>query len=282
MQRLALICTTAYWVTCCHGFTTPQAPPSLLKQGIHRNSQPPTRLSLLEDPAVIEEVTNARFAFWMCFYGAAGVGSIGRELIPIVFGRYERNKKLAVAGQTSGGGEDLGIWGYPEKIYRSDVEDILNNSMDAEVIAKKYAVPVENQYQYTHIVPTQFLTYDAFVAANPKANPVAVRAVFDSFSNSIGGGNSVAPASAQMRIDAYKEDLSAMANKLNSGKSLGIVAFVTVLILLGIADGLAIFHIWKGWFPEWQGFNNMPASLFSSETGIATLPQYFVNDLPKA
>jgi len=66
---------------------------------------------------------------------------------------------------------------------------------------------------------------------------------------------------------------------MNSGKLIGISAFLTVLVLLGIADGLAIYHVWKGWFPEWQGFNQMPGSLFNADTGIFTLAKFFVLDV---
>lgn len=59
----------------------------------------------------------------------------------------------------------------------------------------------------------------------------------------------VSPIIAQERIDLYKNDVKKMAQKLNSGKFLGISAFLLVLTLLGLADYLAIYHIWRGWFP---------------------------------
>eukprot|EP00531_Pseudo-nitzschia_arenysensis_P002571 CAMPEP_0116142898 /NCGR_PEP_ID=MMETSP0329-20121206/15155_1 /TAXON_ID=697910 /ORGANISM="Pseudo-nitzschia arenysensis, Strain B593" /LENGTH=311 /DNA_ID=CAMNT_0003638167 /DNA_START=52 /DNA_END=987 /DNA_ORIENTATION=- len=244
----------------------------------------------------IQEMANARFAFGMCFYGALGVGSIGRELIPIVFGRYQDTSSLesdgSVAANNRGAagkdGEDLGIWGYPEKIYRKDVEMILNNRLTPLAIAKKYPIEqnedADKRYTYTHmteVVP--FLGYDGFVKANPRANPVALRAVFDSFSNSIGGSNAVSPITAQRNIDSFltnKAVTGELAKKLNGGKSIGIAAFVFLLALLGIGDALAIFHLWKGWFPEWQGFSDMPASLFDKNIGVTVLPNFFVGDVP--
>ena len=241
-----------------------------------------TSRNVLSDPSLAADMGGARAAFWLCFYGAAGVGSIGRELIPIVFGRYQSNKALPKTDRRpSAGGEDTGIWGYPQPVYTEDVEAILKNPMSADAIAKKY--PSEKvagpRFEYTHIEKSAFLTYEAFVLANPRANPVALRAVFDSFSNSIGGVNAISPISAQQRIDLYRTDVRTMASKLNSGKFIGIVAFLTLLVILGVADYLAIYHAWKGWFPEWRGFSNMPASLFDGETGILTLPRYFVGDL---
>lgn len=160
-------------------------------------------MQMITEASMVEEISSARFAFWMCFYGAAGVGSIGRELIPIVFGRYEFNRNLAsdtfnapkVSSSDKSQDLDLKIWGYPEKIYSDEVKAILNNPLSPDQIAKKYPIESfegsEERYEYTHITKPIFLSYDAYVKANPRANPVALRAVFDSFSNSIGGGNAV-------------------------------------------------------------------------------------------
>jgi len=237
---------------------------------------------------IVAEMSAARGAFWMCFFGASGVGSIGRELIPIVFGRYQANRNTETEAVDNNGKEldlstatDMGIWGYPNKIYQEDVVKILNNPLNAEAIVQKFPVEREAVYEYSHTTNPVFLTYEAFGKANPKANPVALRAAFDSFSNSIGGSNAISPFVAQEKIDLYKGDVGAMTKKLNNGKLSGIAAFVLVLCLLGLADGLALYHVWKGWFPEWQGFTNMPASLFNSDIGILTIPEYFVLDVPE-
>lgn len=268
----------------------------------------------------IQEMTNARFAFGLCFYGAAGIGSIGRELIPVVFGRYQttssietdatttlarnsnsnkKNKNNNRGAAADVADEDLGIWGYPEKIYRKDVEMILNNPVLPLAIAKKYPISQDadaaDRYQYTHMKDSvPFLGYDGFAKANPRANPVALRAVFDSFSNSIGGSNAVSPITAQRNIDSFMEDsggrqkrgtstvTGALAKKLNGGKAIGITAFFFLLVLLGVGDWLAIFHLWKGWFPEWQGFSDVPSSLFDKDIGFAVLPDFFVGDVPSA
>lgn len=250
--------------------------------------RPPSKLDAI-DHALALEMGAARGAFALCFYGAAGVGSIGRELIPIVFGRYKANlDDSANAGATAsrgGGGRpltDLGVNGYPEPIYLEDVQPILANRMSAEAIANKYkAEDVSGpRFEYTHIERTPFLTYDAFRLANPGANPIALRAVFDSFSVSIGGGNAVSPITAQEKIDMYRQDVTAMTKKLNNSKLLGVSAFVLVLVLLGFADYLAIYHLWKGFFPEWQGFSDMPSSLFDRDIGIFALSDNFVWEIP--
>jgi len=251
----------------------------------------------------IQEMSSARFTFGLCFYGALGCGSIGRELLPIVFKRYETTSSLESGSGTAtttntnvantNNDEDLGIWGYPEKIYRNDVEKILNNPLKPMDIAKKYPIE-QDKYAaerrvYTHMAKTiPSLGYDGFEKANKGANPIALRAVFDSFSNSIGGSNTVSPITAQRNMDSFlvfetkrKATVSGdLAKKLNGGKTTGITAFVFLVVLLGIGDALAIFHLWKGWFPLWQGFSDMPSSLFDQDIGIAVLPSFFVGDVP--
>jgi len=250
----------------------------------------------------IQEMSSARFTFGLCFYGALGCGSIGRELLPIVFKRYETTSSLESGSGTATttntnvantNDEDLGIWGYPEKIYRNDVEKILNNPLKPMDIAKKYPIE-QDKYAaerrvYTHMAKTiPSLGYDGFEKANKGANPIALRAVFDSFSNSIGGSNTVSPITAQRNMDSFlvfetkrKATVSGdLAKKLNGGKTTGITAFVFLVVLLGIGDALAIFHLWKGWFPLWQGFSDMPSSLFDQDIGIAVLPSFFVGDVP--
>ena len=168
---------------------------------LHPTKTVTTRKMLVSDaaPETLQEMTNARFAFWMSFYAAAGVGSIGRELIPIVFGRYQSTNSLSVGEEKrmnneansnrsinnnridASSGVDLRIWGYPEKIFTHDVEMILKNPLTPTQIAKRYPISTAGRYNYTHMkgddIP--FLGYDSFVKANPNANPVALRAVFD-------------------------------------------------------------------------------------------------------
>lgn len=245
----------------------------------------------LIDHELALEMGAARGAFALCFYGALGVGSIGRELIPIVFGRYEANSQDAAAAATApkrvqgarSGVErtDLGIRGYPAPVYLEEVRPILANRLDAASIARKYQSAAGPRFEYTHVgARDPFLTYDAYRLANPNANGIALRAVFDSFSNSIGGGNAVSPITAQQRINQYTADITVMVKRLNRSKVLGVTAFVLVLLLLGFADYLTIYHLWRGFFPEWQGFCNMPSSLFDGEIGVPSLSKYFVWEIP--
>ena len=216
-----------------------------------------SQLGLIDHELALE-MGAARGAFALCFYGALGVGSIGRELIPIVFRRYESNNELLSSPPSSKKSkkqqarektDDMGIRGYPEPIYLSDVEYIISNKMDALTIAKRFDERSESEkYEYTHLAEgdrVPFLTFDSYQLANPAADPMALRAVFDSFSNSIGGGNVISPITAQERLDEYKEDVSIMTKRLNGSKVLGVTAFVIVLVLLGFADYLTIYHLWR-------------------------------------
>mmetsp|Transcript_24160 Transcript_24160/g.58374 ORF Transcript_24160/g.58374 Transcript_24160/m.58374 type:complete len:325 (+) Transcript_24160:75-1049(+) len=286
----------------------PGPPPGVVHPSISnckRTSPKPktkSRLNLIDHDLALE-MGAARGAFGLCFYGALGVGSIGRELIPIVFRRYESNNNLSLGSieteiakrsnrqeakkkKEEEKTDDMGIKGYPEPIYLSDVLPILSNKMDALSIATLFderPESLKNQYQYTHLAEEDrvpFLTFDSYRRANPTADPMALRAVFDSFSNSIGGGNVISPITAQERINQYKEDVSAMTKRLNRSKVLGVSAFVFVLLLLGFVDYLTLYHLWRGFFPEWMGFDHMPASLFDGSIGIGVLPRYFVLTVP--
>ena len=187
-------------------------------------------------------------------YGALGVGSIGRELIPIVFKRYETNSNLKSSNTSiTEKKTDLNIKGYAEPVYLEDVQLILSNTkMDAISIATKYQEDKSEKYEYTHLetqnIPP-FLTFEAYQRAHPTSNPVALRALFDSFSNSLGGINSISPITAQERIDEYTNNINEMVLRLNRSKVLGISAFIFVLLLLGFVYYLTIYHFMERILP---------------------------------
>jgi len=245
-----------------------------------------TQLHAIEAAAELaKEMGAARGAFGLCFYATVGVGSVGRQLLPIVFGRYQDNREAAAAG----GGNDasapttktnLNIIGYPQPVYLEDVQPIIRNC-NAERIAVQFEDKTREKFQYTHIERTiPFLTYDAFSRAHPQANEIARRAVFDSFTNSIGGATMMSAMTAQERIDAYNADISLMVSRLNRSKVLGYSAFALVIVLLGLADYATIYHLWRGFFPNWHGFDQMPSSLIDADIGIGKLGECFLWDIP--
>ena len=119
------------------------------------------------------------------------------------------------------------------------------------------------------------LAFEAFEEANKGANPLAIRAIFDTFNTST---DIVAPDQAQALIDEYKQNPKALAGKLLKAKLTGFSAIFTLLFLLGLADVVAFGHAKDGWFPAWPGLENMPASLFNPETGLTKIPDYWLGD----
>jgi len=129
-------------------------------------------------------------------------------------------------------------------------------------------------HQYFNDSPCS-LAFKAFEEANNDANPLALRAMFDTFNTST---DIVDPDTAQKLIDEYKKEPKALAGKLLKAKLIGFSSIFTLLFLLGLADVTAFGHAKEGWFPTWPGLDNMPASLFSSETGLTKIPDYWVGD----
>lgn len=225
---------------------------------------------------------SARFAFWLCFYGAAGAASVGREIIPIRFGRLMDRKALKGKGPSLGGEEKLKLLpyvsGYPEEIMTRDVEKVINNRLSTFQMVKKFPIEKET-YAYTHMKnPPEFLYYEAFALANRGANPLAIRAVFDGIAD---GGDTVYAGLAQEVVESYKGDPDLLAKKLNRSKLLSLLAFVSVICLVGLADYFAAYHLYKGWFPTWPGASNFPFSILDKEVGFFTIPQYWMFDIPK-
>lgn len=228
-----------------------------------------TKLNLQIDADVINEMTNSRITFWLCAFGATGSAAVGRAAIPKTIDAIKLNLSLAGKGNTTDG-EDLGLIGYPEPIYREDVEKILNNPIPISEIVQNYPVPGR--------MPNM-LQYESLAEVNPDVNPLAVRAVFDSLVIGI-NKNSAPPRTAQENLEKFKEDITALKSQNNIGKVIGFTALIFLLSLIGGADWFAFYHGWKGWFPLWPGLSNFPASLVSPETGITAIPKYWLSDIP--
>jgi hypothetical protein len=118
------------------------------------------------------------------------------------------------------------------------------------------------------------LTFKAFEQAYKDANPLTVRAVFDTFNTS---GDTVSPDQAQEKLDLYKEDPTAVAGQLLKAKLNGYSSIGFLLFLLGLAAVTAATAAKDGWFPEWPGFDNFPFSLFSPEGDVTKIPDYWLD-----
>ena len=231
--------------------------------------RPPTQLAV--SPIIPETVDTARTAFFIWFFGASGAAGIARSAFPRMYDSVREIQSLKNEGPTLGG-ETLGLSplaGYPRDLFSKDVEAIVNNRMSVEQIVDKF--PIENNF----LSAKGYLTYAAFQKANAKANPLTIRAVFDTFAQST---DVVDPRIAQEKLDSYKADINAVSGALLKAKLIGFMAIATLLFLLGFADIVAAGHAYHGWFPDWPGAEKFPLTIFDKDAGLLTIPQYWLGD----
>jgi len=240
----------------------------LPRDGVAKN-RPGTSLRLTE--AEIPQVAltaRADCVFW--FFGASGAAGIARSAFPKMFNKYSTLQKLKDVGPTKGG-EMLGIntlaCGFPQDVSRADVQQVLNNPLSVDEIVKKFPVPE------VYLASKGYLTADAFTQANADANPLAVRAVFDTFATST---NMAHPQESEAKLDRYKENVEALKSDLFIAKILGLAAIITLLFLLGIADIIAFTDVYHGWFPDWPGGENFPFGMLKPNGSPFKIPNYWI------
>jgi hypothetical protein len=214
----------------------------------------------------VDDIKAARAAFALCFFGAAGTASLGREVFrPKTWNQWKSTQDLVGSGKGSGG-EEMNLFGYPEPVYVNDVLQVLNNNMTAADIEQTYP----GKY-------AGYLQFESLVAANPEVSPrMAVRAVFDSLSIGI-NKNQIVPLKADRIFNMYRSNFEEMEKNIKLGKTIGVAAFVILIALLGLADYFAFYHLLRGWFPDWQGLSDLPASILD-ERGFSNLFNCFVGD----
>lgn len=203
---------------------------------------------------ILEEVEGSRVQFFLWFFGASGASSIARSAFPTMYSRISYIQSLKGEGPSLGG-ETIGvspICGYPEDLSVKDIEKVANNRMTIEQMVKKF--PEEDNY----LASKGYVTYSVFEQANNGANPLAIRAVFDTFSQST---DVAEPRAAQEKLDIYREDPYAVNDGLIKSKITGYATVFTLLFLLGFADFTAYGHGRDGWFHYWtfsDGIQNIP------------------------
>ncbi len=207
---------------------------------------------------ILNDVESSRTQFFGWFFGASGGAGIARSAFPRMYEEfmYIRNLK---GSQPSQGGETLRLnplCGYPEDLSIKDLQKVVNNRMSIQQIVQKY--PIENNF----LSRKGYITFAAFEMANKAANPLAVRAVFDTFAQSV---DVCDPFIAQDKIDSYKEDISLISGALFKSKITGYVAIFSLLFLLGLADVVAFGHARDGWFHYWK-----------LSDGILNIPDYWI------
>jgi hypothetical protein len=187
-----------------------------------------------------------------------------------MFTKSDFVRSLKGVGPTLGG-ESFGIntflTGYPEDLKTADVTKIVGNKLSVEQMVKKY--PMEGNY----LASRGYLVFSSFSDANKGSNPLAVRAIFDTFGVST---DSADPILAQQILDEYKANVDGLKFRLVKSKIVGFSAIFTLFFLLGLADLIAYGHLYDGWFPDWPGGQNFPACLVDAKTGPWTIPNYWI------
>ena len=207
---------------------------------------------------ILNDVESSRTQFFAWFFGASGGAGIARSAFPRMYEEFQYIRNLKES-QPSQGGETLRLnplCGYPEDLSIKDLEKIVNNRMSIEQIVQKY--PIENNF----LSRKGYVTFASFEMANKGANPLAVRAIFDTFAQST---DVCDPFIAQDKIDSYKEDITIISGALFKSKIVGYVAIVSLLFLLGLADFTAFGHARDGWFHDWK-----------LADGILNIPDYWI------
>ena len=186
----------------------------------------------LDASEVGPEQLQARTDFFIWFFGASGAAGVARSAFPRMYNNIQEIQSYrTVPGKIlENNGPMVGIsplCGYPRDLVVTDLTAVLNNRLTIQQIVAKY--PVEDNLW----AKQGYITYSAFQRANAQADPLAVRAVFDCFSQSTEVSN---PDIAQQKIDSYKESLDNFKRDLLKSKVTGWAAIVTLLGLLGLAD----------------------------------------------
>lgn len=242
----------AIFCNSCHAFvsetkrstTSTSAPRSIGGDSISRLNAIP--------PEILNDVESSRTQFFGWFFGASGGAGIARSAFPRMYEQVQYIQSLK-GSDTSLGGETLGLsplCGYPEDLSIKDLEKVVSNRMNIETMVQKF--PIENNF----LSRKGYITFAAFEQGNKGTNPLAVRAVFDTFAQST---DACDPSIAQDKIDSYQEDIGRISGALFKSKVTGYVAIFTLLFLLGLADVVAFGHARDGWFPYWKLADGIPS-----------------------
>lgn len=234
-----------------------------------------TRLHIDASELTLEQIT-ARSNFFIWFFGASGAAGIARSAFPRMYSNIQEiqsYKDIALSKVLSKNAEakTVGIsplCGYPRDLAVDDLNKIVNNRLNIEKIVAKY--PVENNLW----AKKGYITYEAFKKANADVDPLAVRAVFDCFSQSTEVSN---PDIAQKKLDSYQDSLDNFKADLFYSKAVGWAAIAALLGLLGLADIEAYGFAYTGWFPDWPGGRLwLEGGLIDPKTGPWTIPKYWI------
>jgi hypothetical protein len=221
----------------------------------------------------VASVDQARTAFFIWLFGASGGAGIARSAFPRMFRNFQATRQMKSSSKSSAEEQTMigisPLCGYPQDIPVKDVLQIVQKSNVAQMVQK---YPIAGNF----LSRQGYLTYAAFQQAHVKANPLAVRAVFDALNK---GSDVCTPDQAQETIDELKVNPMALAGKVLRAKFVGYGAIFALLFLLALADYQAfVVHFRMGWFPEWPGLDDLPRSLLDPSSGLSAIPQYWLGE----
>jgi hypothetical protein len=262
MMQLLLVFLTTFCIfcnCCCHGFVQQQQQQQRSRRVVSSSSTTTTTILRVVPSEIAVDVAAdvARTQFFLWFFGSSGGVGVALSAFPRMYGATQYIQSLK--GSPSLGGDNLGLsplCGYPEDLASKDVEKIINNKLTISQLVEKF--PIGGNF----LSSKGYLTFPAFEQANSGANPLAIRAVFDSFSQS---QDTCEPFVAQDKLDSYKEDISLLKSTLLTSKLIGYSSIGTLVFLLGLAETVALSSAKDGWFPSWN-----------LENGILNIPNYWI------
>jgi hypothetical protein len=226
-------------------------------------------LILLGDE-LTEAVSTARGEFVLWFFGGSGAGGIALGQFPKMFKKIQYIQSLKGQGSTLGG-DKIGLsplCGYPEDLAVKDVASVVNNPLSIDDIVEKF--PDDESF----LAKRGYLTFAAFLAANSQANPLAVRAIFDTFAQST---DVCTPDVAEQKLAEYRQDITRLNSALLGSKAVGWLSLGVLFFLLGIAGSFAAGSVYNGWFPDWPGGRDFPLSLLDPNDGaLWNIPKYWI------
>lgn len=267
---LSLVTLTflSFSIECSTAFTTPHH--QLWSLPSNKISKSKLNLDFFGGPSDIPAAAGgARGEFFLCFFGSSGGAGIALGQLPTLYKNAQAVKALKGQGPTKGGDmlKISPICGYPEDVSVADYQQIINNPKSLTQLQEQG--PKDGSY----MVECGYLSYQAFCAGNPKCNPLALRAVFDTLGAST---NIVSPVSAQEIFDKFKADQSGdeFKNALLFSKLRSLSAIFTLIFLIGTAEFVALNAASRGWFPDWPGLENLPVSLINP--GFWTIKDYWI------
>uniref|UniRef100_A0A7S4ENU5 Uncharacterized protein n=1 Tax=Pseudo-nitzschia australis TaxID=44445 RepID=A0A7S4ENU5_9STRA len=243
---------------CCQAFVLDTKTRSQHRRIRNYGSASSSTIRHVIPPEILDDVESARGQFFLWFFGSSGGGGIALTSFPRLYEQVSYIQSLKGVGPSLGG-DTLGLsplCGYPQDIAIKDLEKVVNNKMTVQDIVKKF--PQTDNY----LASKGYVTYAAFEQGNNGCNPLAIRAVFDTFSQST---NLSDPRIAQEKINLYKEDVFAINGALFKSKVTSFSALFTLLFLLGTAAVIVCGHARDGWFHDWK-----------LSDGILSIPDFWI------